>query len=167
MAEKSLQSLMHTLHCLCVRLHSTSPQTLQAVSTELCYTASTMHLVSRSCQAHLMGTASIHSLELGCCTKKPETAGFACAGAEAGGAVGGGPAAGGPDDATGGSEGCGMRCAVSGCKLTAALPGIPTAGSRMDCEALESAVMAEPAAGPLPLGNALSHDRTCHRSCNP
>ena len=115
---------------------------------------------------HLMGTASIQSLELGCCTKKPETAGFACTGAEAGGAVAAGAAAGGPDDATSGSEGCGVRCAASGCALTGALPGMPMAGSRIDCEALESTVIAEPAAGPLPLGNALSHDRTCHTSCN-
>ena len=115
---------------------------------------------------HLIGTASIQSLELGCCTRKPEAAGFAGAGAEAGGAVAGGPATGRTDAATGGSEGCGTRCGVSGCVLTGALPGMPTAGSRMDCEALESTVIADPAAGPLPLGNALSHDRTCHTSCN-
>ena len=114
-----------------------------------------------------MGTASIHSLELGCCTRKPEAAGFACAGAEAGGPAAGGPAAG-AADAAGAREGCGVRCVVSGGALTAAvLPGMPRAGSRMDCDALESAVMAEPAAGALPLGNALSHDLTCHKSCNP
>lgn len=105
-----------------------------------------------------MGTASIHSLELGCCTRKPEPWGFACAAAKAGG-----PTAG-PSDAAHAADTCGAEgacCALSGCGLIGLLPNKPTVGSRMDCEAFESIVTAEPECAPLPPGKALSHDLTC------
>ena len=68
--------------------------------------------------------------------------------------------------ATGAREGCGVRCAGSGGAVTVALPKMLMAGRRMDCDARESMVMAEPAGGPLPLGRAVSHDLTCHTSCS-
>lgn len=115
-----------------------------------------------------MGTASIQSLELGCCTRKPEPGGLA--GVAAANAAGG-PAAGAPADAAGAAAeatgtcgSVGAHCALSGGGLTGPAPGMLGTGSRMDCEELESMVIAEPVGAPLPAGSALSQDLTCRRA---
>ena len=99
--------------------------------------------------ADLIGTASIHSLELGCCTRKPLPGGLSCAAAELGGPV--------PDGAPATAAGMAGGGPLLDGGLTGPLPKTPAVGRRMDCEALESMVVTEPL---LP-GSALSQDLTC------
>ena len=99
--------------------------------------------------ADLIGTASIQSLELGCCTRKPLPGGLSWAAAELGGPV--------PDGAGVTAAGMAEGSSLLGGAQIGPLPETPVVGSRMDCEALESMVVTEP----LPQGSALSQDLTC------
>ena len=101
-----------------------------------------------SSKLYLMGTASIQSLELGCCTRKLLQGGLSCAAAELGTPV--------PDGAPATAAGMAGGGPLLGGGLTGVLPKTPAVGSRMDCDALESMVVTEP----LPPGSALSQDLT-------